>query len=138
MTGDKSHLTYIDARGEPLEEVCQGELVERRLAAVSTGDLLLIGSEKPLQFNFARMDKILAQPAIATMLSPHGLNTHRDLLWHFALSRDEALVAAGEAVPYTDTNILSEVRLPALTSTPTGDDSPNAFLRAHMHLDLIP
>jgi hypothetical protein len=108
------------------------------LVAVSTGDLLLFGSEKPLQFNFERMDKILAQPAIAAMLSPHGLNTHRDLLWHFALSRDEALVAAGDALPNTDTNIVSEVRLSALSSTPTGDDNPYVFLRRHMHQDLIP
>ncbi len=107
-------------------------------AETSTGDLLLIGSTKPLRFDVARMDTILAQPAIAAMLLPRGIETHRDLLWHFALSRAEALAAAGDAVPNTDTNLLSEVRLAALTSTPTGAENPSAFLRAHMQLDLIP
>ena len=107
-------------------------------AESSTGDLLLIGSTKPLRFDVERMDAILAKPAIAAMLLPNGIETHRDLLWHFALSRKEALAAAGDAVPNTDTNLLSEVRLAALTSTPTGAENPSAFLRAHMQLDLIP
>ena len=107
-------------------------------ADLNTGDMVLIGSKQPLMFDFAHMNRILEQPKIRATLSTHEILTPADLLWYFALSRDEALVAAGNAQPNTDTNIISEVRLSALTAQPTGAEDPYAFLRRNFHLDLIP
>lgn len=107
-------------------------------ANARTGDLVLIGSLQPLTFDQQRLERILQRPQIKATLNPHNIYTPADLLWFFSLSRDEALVAAGNARPNTDTNILSEVRLSALTAQPTGDEDPYAFLRRHFHLDLIP
>ena len=107
-------------------------------ANLHTGDLVLIGAKQPLVFDYEHMTHILKQPKIRATLVRHKILTPADLLWYFALSRDEALVAAGNARPNTDTNIISEVRLSALTAQPTGDEDPYAFLRRHFHLDLIP
>jgi len=107
-------------------------------ANLNTGDLVLIGAKQPLTFDYARMTRILEQPKIKATLAPHEILTPADLLWYFALSRDEALLAAGNARPNTDTNIISEVRLSALTAQPSGAEDPYAFLRRHFHLDLIP
>ena len=107
-------------------------------ANLNTGDLILIGSTQPLSFDYKHITNILEQPKIRATLGPHEILTPADLLWYFALSRDEALVAAGDARPNTDTNIISEVRLSALTTQPTGDEDPYAFLRRYFHLDLIP
>jgi spermidine synthase len=107
-------------------------------ANLNTGDLVLIGAKQPLTFELERMTAILEQPKIRATLGTHEIFTPADLLWYFALSRDEALVAAGNARPNTDTNILSEVRLSGLTAQPTGAEDPYTFLRQHFHLDLIP
>ncbi len=107
-------------------------------ASISTGDLVLIGSKQPLTFDHDRITRILAQPRINATLGTHDIYTPADLLWYFALSRDEMVGAAGNARPNTDTNIISEVRLSALTAQPIGDEDPYAFLRRHFHLDLIP
>lgn len=107
-------------------------------ANLDTGDLVLIGSRQPLTFDYERMAHVLQEPQIKATLGTHGIFAPADLLWYFALSRNEALAAAGEARPNTDTNIISEVRLSALTAQPTGAEDPYAFLRRHFHLDLIP
>ena len=107
-------------------------------ANLNTGDLVLIGSNKPLTFDFKHLTQILEQPKIRATLGTHKIFTPADLLWYFALSRDEAIAAAGNARPNTDTNIISEVRLSALTSQPTGKEDPYAFLIKNFHLDLIP
>ena len=107
-------------------------------ANLHTGDFVLIGSKQPLMFDYERMKRILEQPNIRATLSKHNILIPEDLLGYFALSRDEALAAAGNARPNTDTNIISEVRLSALTTQPTGGEDPYAFLRRNFHLDLIP
>lgn len=107
-------------------------------ANLNTGDLVLIGAKQPLTFDEERMTRILKQPKIRATLGTHEIFTPADLLWYFALSRAEALAAAGNARPNTDTNIISEVRLSALIAQPSGDEDPYAFLRSNFHLDLIP
>jgi hypothetical protein len=81
---------------------------------------------------------VLDQPKIKATLEHHGITKPRDLLWYFALSRQEALTAAGNAPANSDTNILSEVRLSTLTRNPKGDEDPYAFLRKHFQMDLVP
>lgn len=107
-------------------------------ANLDTGDLVLIGARQPLSFDYEHMTQILQQPKIMATLGTHEIFTPADLLWYFALSRDEAVAAAGNARPNTDTNIISEVRLSALTAQPIGEEDPYAFLRNNFHLDLIP
>lgn len=106
-------------------------------ANLSTGDLVLFGGTKPLKFDYEKIAKIMQQPKIAATLNVHNIDEPKDLLWYFALSREEALAAAGNAVPNSDTNILSEVRLSKVASKPTGDEDPYAFLRSHFNLDLV-
>ena len=105
-------------------------------ADIETGDLILIGSKHPLNFDYARIDSLLKQPKIRATLHTHEIYTTQDVLGYFALSRAEAVRAAGNARPNTDTNILSEVRLSALAAQPTGAEDPYTFLRANFNLDL--
>ncbi len=107
-------------------------------ANLDTGDLVLIGGTKPLKFDYEKMAKIMEQPKIAATLNVHNIFDPKGLLWYFALSRDEAVAAAGDAPPNTDTNILSEVRLSKIAFQPTGDEDPYTFLRENFHLDLAP
>ena len=107
-------------------------------ADIGTGDLILIGSKRPLSFDYARIDSLLKQPKIRATLSTYEIYTTQDLLGYFALSRAEAVLAAGNARPNTDTNILSEVRLSALAGQPLGAEDPCNFLRENFHLDLAP
>lgn len=106
-------------------------------ANVYTGDLILIGSGKELTFDIQKMEKILAQPKINSALSYHNIKTPFDILWYFALSRDEALNAAGDTPANSDTNIFSETRLSALVKQPIGEEDPYAFLYANFNLDII-
>lgn len=108
-------------------------------ANIDTGDYVLIGSNRALQFDYARMAQRMAHPAIKELLGRHRIAAPQDLLEYFALSRGEMQKAAGDAVPNTDTNILSEVRLSALVQdVPTGAEDPYAFLLNEFHADLRP
>jgi spermidine synthase len=105
---------------------------------LSTGDLLLFGSNKPVKLDYERIQRILKQPKINAILSKHGIDTPEGLLWYLALSRREAVAAAGTMTPNTDTNILSEVRLSAITQNPVGKEDPYALLKRNFHLDMAP
>ena len=107
-------------------------------ANLHTGDLILIGARQPLTVDDDRMKRTLQRPGIRSALGVYNIRTPTDMLWYFALSRDEAVAAAGNARPNTDTNIISEVRLSALATQPIGDEDPYEFLRRNFHLDLIP
>jgi hypothetical protein len=104
----------------------------------STGDLLLFGSERPVLFDYATMKQRMAAPEIKKLLVRWRIEQPEALLWYFAVSRDEALQAAGDMAPNTDTRILSEVRLAGLTSDPKGNESPYLLLKNHFHLDVLP
>ncbi len=107
-------------------------------ANLHTGDLILIGSTQPITFDYDRISKILSQDKIKNTLSIHDIHEPADLLWYFALSRDEALSASAGSPSNTDTNIISEVRLSALTKQPDGKEDPYQFLRDNFKLDLLP
>jgi hypothetical protein len=105
---------------------------------LDNGDLLLFGSNKPIKFDYERVQNVLNQPKIAATLRNHDINTPEDLLWYFALSRGEVMAVTGNMTPNTDTNILSEVRLSAITQNPVGKEDPYAFLRENSLFDLAP
>ena len=107
-------------------------------ANLDTGDLILFGSRQPVIFDYERIQKVLNQPKIKATFSHYNIKTPQDLLWYVALSRQEAVTAAGQVPANTDTNILSEVRLSMLTQNPEGEENPYVLLRNQFHLDIVP
>jgi spermidine synthase len=103
-----------------------------------TGDYLLFGSEKPLRFDYERVNARLNRAEIKQALRSHNIYTAQDLLWYFALSRREIMQAVRDAPVNLDTNILSEVRLSALVAPASGDENPYGFLRKTFNFDLAP
>lgn len=103
-----------------------------------TGDLLLIGSRNPIIFDLERWRALLDRPALAATFARHNIARTEDFLWHFGLSRADALSAAGDAPPNTDTNILSEIRLSALIGPPHGAENPYPFLKEKSRFDFLP
>lgn len=107
-------------------------------ANLDSGDLLLFGSDHNLIFNLDVIAKRMAEPKVREVLEAKNINVPDDLFWYFALSRQEAVNAAGDIVPNTDTNIFSEVRLSSLDSDATGEESPYKFMRSNYHLSIAP
>ena len=103
-----------------------------------SGDLLLFGSDRPLIFDYDRMNRVLQDPRTQPRMARNGIHRAEDVIWYFALSRREALAAAGDATPNRDTNILSEVRLSLLRDDPSGKEDPYRFVSDNFHLDIIP
>ena len=106
-------------------------------ANLESGDLMLVGSNKALTFDFNQMNKRI-NPKIAKTFKHFNVKKAEDLLWYFALSREEALNAAADMMPNTDTNIFSEVRLSALYDDPVDDENPYPFLFENFKYDIIP
>lgn len=103
---------------------------------LDTGDLLLIGGKTPITFDYEKLAKHIEDPRVHNVLSQYSIHTPNDLMWYVALTRDEALAAAVNDEPNTDTNILSEVRLSALVNQPTGEEDPYGFLQRAFTMDL--
>lgn len=107
-------------------------------ANLDSGDLIMYGSVKKIIFDYDRIDKRMSEPEIKKKLNWHGIREPRDLFWYFALSRDEAVKAAGNIPANSDTNIYSEVRLSALDGNGQGDENPYAFMRKNHMVDVVP
>lgn len=108
------------------------------MANTSTGDFLMFGSEKPPVFDLARVSKRFNEKKIQQGLAFHDLEQPQDLLWYFALSRDQVVKVSDGVEPNTDMNILSEVRLSALDQNAKGDESPYKLLWDNYTLDVNP
>ncbi len=106
------------------------------LIVYDESSLLLLGSTAPLRLDTPALQTRLAQPTIREALDSRDLRQPPDLLRYLALSRKEALQAADNATPATDTNLLPEVQLGRLGQAPTGDDDPYNLLRKHFQLDI--
>ncbi len=91
---------------------------------------------EPLTIDPRRFNSLLAGPVLKTKFASNSIRSVDDVLWYFALSRDQAVSASEDAVASTDTNVLSEVRLSKLVESPQGDDSPTAFLEHHSSMDI--
>jgi len=105
-------------------------------ANLDSGDLMLIGSNEPIKFDFEKMDERMDKPDILATFKHSNVFKATDLLWYFALSRDEALNAADNMTPNTDTNIFSEVRLSALYDDPSEEENPYTFLKDNFKFDI--
>ncbi|MDH5257324.1 MAG: fused MFS/spermidine synthase, partial [Gammaproteobacteria bacterium] len=106
-------------------------------ANLETGDLMLLGSSSPMIFDINQAEKRMNQK-IKKTLSHYNILEPNDLLWYFALSREEAMQAAGDIIPNRDTNIFSEVRLSAMLDEPSDDENPYLFLQQHFQFDILP
>ncbi|MDH5229292.1 MAG: fused MFS/spermidine synthase [Gammaproteobacteria bacterium] len=107
------------------------------MANLEQGDFLMIGSKQALSLNYEQIAQRMQAPAIKPVLDRFLINKPRDLLWFFALSRDEAVAAAGDATANRDTNILSEVRLSKIIDNPVGDENPYLYLQSQFQFDLV-
>jgi len=77
------------------------------------GDLLLIGSEKPVQLDLERVRQVWqASPEIQRQFYEIGLEQPEHLLGHFLLTREKALEAFGKAPFNTDDRPLLEFSAP--------------------------
>ena len=103
---------------------------------VASADMILLGSGRPMRFDFVRMEQRLSRPRVRRLLRTHGIANAEQLLWYFGLSRREALQAAGGARQNTDTNLLSEVRLSSRGMELVADKHLFEFLRTHYHFDI--
>jgi hypothetical protein len=101
--------------------------------------MMLVGANSPLQFDFERMDAVINAPKIQAVFKNYQVNSPEALLWYFALSRQEALDAAQDAVTATDTNILAEVRLSRFNGRAWGITADTReMLKKYAHMDLVP
>jgi len=104
----------------------------------TTGDLLLFGSAQPLVFDYARIEQRMRRPGINRTLAKEKVRGPEALLWYFAMSREEALIAAADMRPNTDTRIISEVRLAGMSVDPQGKENPYKLIQNHSSLDVLP
>lgn len=105
------------------------------MADVATGDFLLFGSMQPVKFDPDKFSSRFFEEKIYKSMEYFDMYEPHDLLWYFALSRDQALQAAGDIQANSDLNILSEVRLSALDQNAKGDESPYKLLWDNYTLD---
>ncbi len=105
-------------------------------ANLESGDFILFGSDRSLLFDYDRIEKRMSEAPIKRFLGKQGIYKPDDLFYYFALSRELALAAAGDIVPNSDRNILSEVRLSATEANKQGYEDPYEFLRQLYNLDV--
>jgi len=98
-------------------------------ANIDTGDFIMFGSGSPVIFDYQRINSRMTDSEFKNMLAYYEINSARDLLWYFSLSREQAVEVSKSVPANTDTNILSEVRLSAIGKNPSADEDPYAFLR---------
>jgi len=107
-------------------------------ANLETGDLLLFGSEAPLVFDMDLVQTRMEAPGVRRSLASSGVTHPAHLVSYFALSRNEMVSACAGAIPNTDLNLLSEMRLAGVEMNPSGDQDPYVFLRRAHQMDLLP
>jgi len=108
------------------------------MADVGSGDFLMFGSESPVSFSMDRVRKRANEKRVREGLSYYDMKEPYDLFWYFALSREQVMKVVDGAVPNTDLNILSEVRLSALDKNAKGNENPYRLLWNNYSLDVNP
>ena len=108
------------------------------LSNTDSGDLLLFGSHEKLRFDYERMSRTMRTPGIRQALATAKITRPAHLLWYFSMSRAEALSAAANVAPNTDTRIYSEVRLAGITVETSDEEDPYKLLAQHTSLDVLP
>ncbi|WP_455199584.1 fused MFS/spermidine synthase, partial [Kaarinaea lacus] len=107
-------------------------------AKLDSGDFIMYGSDSPVIFNYEQINSRIYGSKFETMLNYYDVYSARDLLWYFALSRDEAVKLSKDVPANTDTNILSEVRLSSVGKNLPEDENPYSFLRSVYSFNVRP
>ncbi len=102
----------------------------------NSGNIIMVGSADKVTVDHKRFNALLGEPVLKAKFGTNSIRDVNDVLWYFALSRDEAVEASKDAVPSRDANVLSEVRLSRLVESPTGDESPETFLEGISSMDV--
>ncbi len=101
-------------------------------------NMILIGSNGPLRIGTQPATERLATEAMTRRLQHMDIRHTADLLLPFAFSRREALRLTRDVPPNSDTRILSEVRLAALSGQPSGEQDVRAYIKEVRTNDLLP
>lgn len=104
-------------------------------ANLETGDFMLVGSLRGLQFDEQRITQRMTNVDVKKTLAHHKILSPQDLLLYFALSRDELLNATVDSEFNTDLNIRSEIRLSKIGNNIDKELSPYTWLQSQYHFD---
>ncbi|HHO50113.1 MAG TPA: hypothetical protein ENK18_04385, partial [Deltaproteobacteria bacterium] len=97
-------------------------------ATIEDADLVLIGSDEPLQPSELSAAHLLGWPRVAEQLSEVGIDDPLDLIALFQLDRD-VMVELGEGVPLnTDDNMIIEYSAPLHLHLDTQDENMSLLL----------
>lgn len=107
------------------EEFPQGAVFSNRTAP----DLFLVGSDEKLVLDHEVISEILGRREFEYYNWAIGVANPRHLLVkYYLMSRSEALAFAGDAVPNSDLNLITETRLGRLHDKPAPEDDPLLLL----------
>lgn len=98
-------------------------------AAVDYGDLVLIGSESPLNPTLENARNLVDEPALAEELGEIGIGSSLDLLSLFLLDDRDILVMGDEIPVNTDDNMIIEYSAPKSLHAMTRAENFNLLLR---------
>ncbi len=76
---------------------------------VQTRDFLMFGSSQPIVYDYEKIQKIMKNPQINSVLKHLNIENVHDLMRYFALSRDQLIKISSLAIPANDTNLLAEI-----------------------------
>ncbi len=105
----------------------------------NTGDLLMFGSDQPIRLDFGAISSGIRSLETRDWFEAWQIRSAQAFLWYFALSREDALAAAGDTPPNSDTSIMSEVRGVFGLRQPKRDDpsSPYRVLDDAFRFDVV-
>jgi len=105
----------------------------------NSGDLLMFGSDQPIRLDFGAISSGIRSLETRDWFDAWQIRTAQAVLWYFALSREDALAAAGDTPSNSDTSIMSEVRGVFGLRQPKHDDpsSPYRVLDDAFRFDVV-
>ena len=93
-------------------------------STISDADLVLVGSEQPLDMNLAKFQaQINANPKLKSSLMEIGIDSATDILARYRLDRPRLQELASDVVRNTDDNMRVEYSAPLNLYTWTGDEN---------------
>ncbi len=109
------------------------------LTGRGAADLLLFGSEQPIQLDFQAIPRRIGSLESRSWFEAWRIEDVPSILGHFALSRADALRVAGDVPANTDTRILTEVRRTFDVRGPNANHpaSPQRLLTGAFSCDVV-
>ncbi len=103
---------------------------------VSSHDLLLFGSNKPIIYDYEKIEKQMQDSHISKVLELHNIKGSYDLIRYFALSRDQLVKIVSSSDAATDTNLLAETFYSRYDKVVGNSFDTLGFLRQHFRYDI--